>query len=235
MKTGTLTGGLPVAECGANRAPPGGGGQIAAVTDACPTPTSRVTRPESLLATEFDHFYSVVHRYLVHRFFDAELAEELTAQTFYKAATAIRRVGTDRRRLQAWLLRVATNIANTHYRRRRLRQLLDHRLSRLRPTEAKPESAADSDHGTRLERVRAALLALRPKHQAVVVLRYYTQLTHQEIADVLGCRPDAARARLSRALKELRERLGDPTASDHAIAPTGERDPATSDIGEPIP
>ena len=57
-------------------------------------------------------------------------------------------------------------------------------------------------------RIRAAVTRLRPKCQAVVVLRYFTRLSIQEISDVLGCRQDAVYTRLSRAMKTLRERLG---------------------------
>jgi RNA polymerase sigma-70 factor (ECF subfamily) len=57
-------------------------------------------------------------------------------------------------------------------------------------------------------RIRAALLALRPKYQAVVALRYYSQLSVPEISEVLGCRQDAVRTRLSRAMKAMRDRLG---------------------------
>jgi RNA polymerase sigma-70 factor (ECF subfamily) len=159
------------------------------------------------LAEEFGHLYAVVHRYLLHRFFDAELAEELTAETFYKAATHISRMNGDVHVLRVWLLRTAVNVANTHYRRRRLRRLILNHLSIHKPTVTEPESPADSTNGQRLARVRAALLALRPKYQTVVVLRYFTQMSFADIAAVVGCREAAVRARLSRAIREMRERL----------------------------
>ena len=162
----------------------------------------------SVLTAEFETFYARVYRYLLHRFFDPELAEELTAQTFYKAAGGLRRVGADSARIQAWLLRTATNLANTHYRRNRLRRLFLLQSAKLPPTVTEDEAFADSNNGRRLAHVRAVLLALRPTYQTVIVLRFYTRMSLDEIAAVLGCRPNTARARLSRALKEMRERLG---------------------------
>jgi len=156
---------------------------------------------------EFDRLYVAVYRYLLHRLFDAELAEELTAQTFYQAARFIPRMNGDVGALRIWLLRVATNVANTHYRRRRLRNLVLHRLSVQKPTATGLESPADSTTGQRLARVRAVLLALRPKYQTVVVLRYYAQMSFADIAAVVGCREAAVRARLSRAIREMRQRL----------------------------
>lgn len=154
------------------------------------------------LGADFDRLCALVYRFLLHRVFDRELAEELTAQTFYRSAAGLARLGDDAQRVQAWVLRVAMHTANTHYRRQRLRQIFLGRFARSRPVAAEP---ADPH---RLDRVRVALLALPPKHQSVVVLRYYVQLSYDDIAAVLGCRPDAARARLSRALRELRQCLG---------------------------
>ncbi len=159
-----------------------------------------------LLSSEFDRCYGTVHRYLQHRLFDGDLAEELTAQTFYQAATSADGLPGDSRRLLFWLLRTATNLANTHQRRTRLRRLLlGDRVARRAATQA-PVGQTGLEESAR---VRAALLGLRPKYQSVVVLRFYSRMPMAEIAAVVGCREPAVRARLSRAIKELRERLGD--------------------------
>ena len=170
--------------------------------------TASRTRALDRLNADFEGLYALVYRYLLHRFFDPELAEELTAQTFYNAATHLSHRNGDIRQIRVWLLRTATNLANTHYRRNRLRQLFLRQSARSRPTPTEPRSAPDSASGQRLARVRGVLLALRPKYQTVVVLRYYAQMPYDDIAEVLGCRPDAVRARLSRAIREMRERLG---------------------------
>ncbi|WAU83086.1 SigE family RNA polymerase sigma factor [Streptomyces sp. Qhu-G9] len=52
--------------------------------------------------------------------------------------------------------------------------------------------------------VRGLLRAVPPAQRAVLVLRYYHQLTEQEIADVLGCSPGTVKSRAARALSALR-------------------------------
>lgn len=52
-----------------------------------------------------------------------------------------------------------------------------------------------------------ALGRLAPTHRTVLVLRYYEQLSHNEVAELLGCRPATIRSRARRALQELRKEL----------------------------
>ena len=70
----------------------------------------------------------------------------------------------------------------------------------------------------RTDAVRA-LARLRPDDREVVELTAWEGLDTKEVADVLGITPVAARARLSRARKRLRDLLGhDPVPA--SAAPT---------------
>ena len=170
--------------------------------------------PLGVLGAEFPRLYRTVHRYLLHRLFDPELAEELTAEAFYKAAASPGRVPGESDRLLFWLLRIATNLANSHQRRGRLRRLLLGRFAAQTSVETQVEPSREPADRHDVSRLRAALLALRPKYQSVVVLRFYTRMSAREIAAVVGCSEWAVRARLSRAVKELRERLSLPRPRD---------------------
>jgi RNA polymerase sigma factor (sigma-70 family) len=49
-----------------------------------------------------------------------------------------------------------------------------------------------------------AILGLKPRDQAIVVLRFFEQMSHEQIAGVLGERPATVRVGLSRVLERLR-------------------------------
>ena len=52
-----------------------------------------------------------------------------------------------------------------------------------------------------------ALDALAPERRAALVLRFYEDLSHEEIAAAMGCRVATARTRVHRALADLRKEL----------------------------
>jgi len=56
-----------------------------------------------------------------------------------------------------------------------------------------------------------ALAQLAPRQRAVVVLRYYEQLSEAEIADALGVRPGTVKSQASAALAHLRRVLDENT------------------------
>jgi RNA polymerase sigma-70 factor (sigma-E family) len=55
----------------------------------------------------------------------------------------------------------------------------------------------------------AALATLPPRARAVVVLRYWEDLSVEQVADVLGCSPGNVKSHAARALGKLRAMLGE--------------------------
>jgi RNA polymerase sigma factor (sigma-70 family) len=56
--------------------------------------------------------------------------------------------------------------------------------------------------------VTASLRGLKPDHQAVLVLRFWEELSYEEISGILGVPLPTVKMRLSRAKAEFRKQYG---------------------------
>jgi RNA polymerase sigma-70 factor (ECF subfamily) len=117
-------------------------------------------------------------------------------------ASAVRRRGQFRRdgSLEAWLWRAVVNEARSQQRRRRSRERVEQQALALEPpsgSEQDPETAA----------VDAFVASLPERQRLVVFLRYYADLTHEQIATTLGIRPGTVAATLNAAHARLRPLL----------------------------
>ena len=73
------------------------------------------------------------------------------------------------------------------------------------------DMAAADDVGRVAERlrIRAALLALPPRMRAVLVLRFFEDLSERDTADLLGCSAGTVKSQTARALEQVRVSLRD--------------------------
>jgi RNA polymerase sigma-70 factor (sigma-E family) len=127
---------------------------------------------------------------------DQGLAEDL-AQTALARAYAswprVRRAGSP----DAYVRRIMLNANHSRFRKRRVREQLTDRI---------PETGAAEDSGRPDDRsaLVAALMRLPAGQRAVVVLRYWMDMTETEVAEALGCSVGNVKSQASRALAKLR-------------------------------
>lgn len=83
------------------------------------------------------------------------------------------------------------------------------RHRREQPTDETDVEVGRADDGvpSELTAIWQAVGKLSPRRRAAVVLRFYEDLTDDEIADVLGCRPATVRSLVHRALRQLAKEL----------------------------
>ncbi|WP_064741668.1 SigE family RNA polymerase sigma factor [Hamadaea tsunoensis] len=129
--------------------------------------------------------------YLLTR--DWALAEDLLQTSLAKSWSAWRRVEGDP---EPYVRRVLVNTYSRWWRQRWLHE---------RPSESLPESAAEQA-GTLEDRdlMMRALGRLPRQQRAVLVLRYYEDLSEAEIADTLGISPGTVKSHAHKAMASLR-------------------------------
>ena len=137
-----------------------------------------------------------------------EDAEDATTEVFMKVR---QKLGTydATRPFTAWLYRVASNHCWDMLRRRRIRQDLETGDLETLPLEHPDPGQLErllAEHTSK--EVRAGLAKLPDRARMALVLRYYADMSYEEIADTLGVRRAFVGVLLLRARHFLRDALG---------------------------
>jgi len=150
----------------------------------------------------YEHYLPRIYGFVFNRTRSKMIAEDVVSQTFMKAMTKIKTFQYRGFTFGAWLYRIAHNSLMDYYRKHPNVKPLD--VSRT-------ESEDNVDHeAERMEKQQIILEALQklPKqYQQVLSLKYFEELTNDEMAQVLGCRKGTLAVKLHRSLRALQKVL----------------------------
>jgi RNA polymerase sigma-70 factor, ECF subfamily len=141
-----------------------------------------------------------------------EDAEDATTEIFMKVRQKLGSYDSSRP-FTAWLYKVASNHCWDTLRRRRIRQDLetgDLETVQLEHPDADQLEQLQAEHASK--EVRNGLAKLPDRARMALVLRYYADMSYDEIADTLGVRRAFVGVLLLRARHQLREALAAGTA-----------------------
>ena len=139
---------------------------------------------------------------------DRQAAEELVQDTLVALYPLWPKVA----EAQSPIAYVRRSLINRYLNQQR-RASVAERISELLPErQAPPDFACRIDDRDQLRRV---LATLPPRQRAAVVLRYFHDLSDQQVADELGCRATTVRSLISRALSTLRAASGADDRPDY--------------------
>ena len=152
--------------------------------------------------------YNVAIRMLL----DREEAADASQEIFLLAFKGIRRFRQDSK-FSTWLYRIAINHCITRAKQRPsgIHLSIDADDAGLRPAEQLTVSESQAGELLRSEqqhRVLAALSHLQAEQQAVIELKFFQEMTFEEIAQVLDVPLSTIKSRLYAGLEILKTRLG---------------------------
>jgi RNA polymerase sigma-70 factor (ECF subfamily) len=158
---------------------------------------------EQLVRATYADTYTLAYRLTG----DEEDARDVVQESYLRAFRGLKRFRGDAQ-FTTWLYRITANCASTHLGKRsrhRHDELLDD--AAIADTDPDRDPQAHSESVATRERLHAALRALPPRLRSVAVLRDVYDMPHEAIAAELGISESAAKVRLHRARKKLREQL----------------------------
>lgn len=144
--------------------------------------------------------YQVCYRFVHHH----DDAADLTQDTFVRAWKAL---GAFRgqARFSTWLYRIAVNVSLNRVGAKTPRaEVVDFDLMADGRAAAPGAALVAEEQRTA---VRRAVQALPPRQRTALILRTYHELSHQEVADIVGTSVGAVKANVFHALANLRKRL----------------------------
>lgn len=141
--------------------------------------------------------YNLCYRMLGNR----EEAEDAAQETFLKAYRALKRYDSSRKFIN-WILAIASNHCIDRIRKRRFHLMSFDDLVPIADRGNKHPEAAVFE-GERQEAVQELLDNLEKKDRAAVVLKYWYDMSYDEIAGSLDLTVSAVKSRLHRARKHL--------------------------------
>jgi RNA polymerase sigma-70 factor (ECF subfamily) len=160
----------------------------------------------------YDHYQPSVYRFLYYRVGSMTLAEDLTAETFFRALRSMHSFRWQGKDFGAWLMTIARNLTADHFKagRTRLEQTTED-MQTLDTTSDSPEAEVLSTLTN--ETLLRALGELPTEQRECLIMRFLQGLSIAETAEILG--------RSSGAVKQLQLRGVRNLAK---LIPPGERD-----------
>jgi len=150
----------------------------------------------------YEHYFPQVYGFVYRRLGNKHAAEDVVSQVFLKMVEHLPRQSFSAKKpFNAWLFRVANTTLIDHYR------ATGRKTTEALPVDdAIPSDAMSSEHETEIvlerQRLELVLTKLSVRNQRIIQLKYFAELSNQEIAGVLKCTPNNVGVLLHRALKQ---------------------------------
>lgn len=168
--------------------------------------------PKVLEAFYREHLPAVT-RYVTSRAGDPHSAADLISMTFLAAVESAHRYSSARGNPEAWLIGIAVRVVKNEHRRRSRYWRALRRVGGRRELDSDSFEALEREIDAARVRshLRGAIQALPPIDRALLHLTAVDNATIADAARQVGIEPGAARVRLHRAKRRIRDALPDVT------------------------
>jgi RNA polymerase sigma-70 factor (ECF subfamily) len=150
----------------------------------------------------YDHYVTMIFRYVYHRVGDRAMAEDVTSETFVRALRRIDSLSFQGRDVGAWLVTIARNIIRDHVKSSRYR--LEVTTADMRDADRATDGPEDAvvAHLTN-QQLLICVQQLNAEQQECIVLRFLHGLSVAETAAIMGKKDGAIKALQHRAVRRL--------------------------------
>ena len=154
----------------------------------------------------YEQYRDRIYNLIYYSFKETHQAEDILQSVFLKAFQALPLFRMDSS-FFTWICRVAMNECRNAKRQRKFWLPLSDLFQR--PEGKDPQPLPDVIHASnrQIHAVRDALLRLKPKYREVVLLKYFEDLSYEDVSSILGISMGTVASRLHRAMEILASHL----------------------------
>ena len=158
-----------------------------------------VRRDRTAFSTLYDLHIDRVYKFVFYWLPSQADAEDITQEVFFRAWRSIDKYKVSESPFIAWLITIARNLVNSHYRSAKKLVPLDD----MDPAgDSNPQKEAEINF-TR-DYIRDAIMKLKGDKQSVIQMRFISEMSYEEVAKAMNKSEGAVRVLQYRALKELK-------------------------------
>jgi RNA polymerase sigma-70 factor (ECF subfamily) len=166
-----------------------------------PTPLS--PDADGVFAACFQQYYPLVYKTSFLLLDTAQDAEDAVQEIFLQVYRRWHTYDPERAARSTWIYRITVNHCTSRRRRAAWRYGILKHWKTSPPVTLTPSPEASLDHIA----VQLALKQLSDKLRTVLVLRFYNDLTYEQVAEILEIPVGTAKSRVHSALKALRDHV----------------------------
>ncbi len=159
----------------------------------------------------YNFYYERILKYLLKRTMSAEIAYDLTAETFIKAFESFHKFKWTGVSIKVWLYRIAINNLKNYRRKPEISPLTDAHeghedlVISVKAELKELDKALFGDN--ELSKLSDAMATLKPDHQNVISLYYFSGMSQQEIALAINRSVSSVKSLMHRAMSNLKNLL----------------------------
>ena len=178
---------------------------------------------ESAYEAIFAAFGSKLLGYFYRNTGNLSEAEDLLQETFLRVVRSLKRYK-EKERFEVWLFKLAHNLLIDYWRKRKMIRLSDmvsedseddNWLLDSKATEVVDDPASILDQAITNDELQRAIEKLSLGQREMVLMRYFSGLSFEEIAQTNGVPIGTALARVHRGLKQLKRMIGKQEGVNH--------------------
>lgn len=161
-----------------------------------------------VFANLYDHYFPLIHKYVLYRVRDTQTTDDLTAQIFERTLDDLGNYRPEQAPFGAWLFGIARHVVGDHFRTEKRHSWLSlEGLLHLASQGPQPEEIAVRSELS--ERLLAALARLSSRDRDLIGLKFAAGLNNRQIAALTGLSESNVGVIFYRAMQHLRAEMSE--------------------------